>query len=74
MIVGFLRGQASPKPAGSEKFGSNHRERPREHRPRNGLVSYQSIASIIRWVPGSTKAVSIIHHGVAILGDAVLIS
>lgn len=31
LLLLFKRGQGLPKPAGSEKFGSNHRERPREH-------------------------------------------
>lgn len=31
LLLLFKRGQGLPKPSGSEKFGSNHRERPREH-------------------------------------------
>lgn len=31
LLLLFKRGQGLPKPAGDEKFGSNHRERPREH-------------------------------------------
>lgn len=31
LLLQFKRGQGLPKPAGDEKFGSNHRERPREH-------------------------------------------
>lgn len=31
LLLLFKRGRGLPKPAGSEKFGSNHRERPREH-------------------------------------------
>ncbi|QDW39014.1 hypothetical protein FFI89_018795 [Bradyrhizobium sp. KBS0727] len=31
LLLLFKRGAGLPKPAGSEKFGSNHRERPREH-------------------------------------------
>lgn len=31
LLLLFKRGLGLPKPAGSEKFGSNHRERPREH-------------------------------------------
>jgi hypothetical protein len=31
LLLLFKRGQGLPKPAGSEKFGSNHRERAREH-------------------------------------------
>jgi N6-adenosine-specific RNA methylase IME4 len=31
LLLLFKRGQGLPKPSGAEKFGSNHRERPREH-------------------------------------------
>lgn len=31
LLLLFKRGRGLPKPAGSEKFGSNHRERAREH-------------------------------------------
>ncbi|MGY3117683.1 N6-adenosine-specific RNA methylase IME4 [Bradyrhizobium sp. S3.14.4] len=31
LLLQFKRGRGLPKPAGDEKFGSNHRERPREH-------------------------------------------
>lgn len=31
LLLLFKRGHGLPKPSGSEKFGSNHRERPREH-------------------------------------------
>jgi N6-adenosine-specific RNA methylase IME4 len=31
LLLLFKRGRGLPKPAGSEKYGSNHRERPREH-------------------------------------------
>ncbi|BAR61776.1 hypothetical protein [Bradyrhizobium diazoefficiens] len=31
LLLQFKRGRGLPKPASDEKFGSNHRERPREH-------------------------------------------
>jgi N6-adenosine-specific RNA methylase IME4 len=31
LLLQFKRGKGLPKPASDEKFGSNHRERPREH-------------------------------------------
>lgn len=31
LLLLFKRGRGLPKPSGAEKFGSNHRERPREH-------------------------------------------
>lgn len=46
LLLLFKRGRGLPKPAGSEKFGSNHRERPREHSRKPDFYR-QMIASMV---------------------------